>query len=206
MRSKSPIASWGLAFVGICLAVMGYFGPWIPHKTAALTVTGSELNWFSKSFGLPSRELFVLPLIAAGVMLSLTAQRSIVRPLARFGVIVLGILVILASAPVYDSIFSPEYRRQLILMVVGGVLVVLTLFAPRLPHRGWGILVVLLALGGVLPTLWQFAAFHPRVATLYDGAIGVGWGLVICLIGFVLLLAHGILAAVNPSLFATHPR
>ncbi|MFL7793454.1 MAG: hypothetical protein AB8I69_15040 [Anaerolineae bacterium] len=205
MRSKSQIASWGLAFVGICLAIVGYFGPWIPHKAAALTVTGSELSWFSKPFGLPSRELFVLPLIAAGVVFSLTAQRYIARPLARFGVVVLGILVILASTPIYDSIFSPEYRRQLILMAVGGVLVVLTLFAPRLPHRVWGVLIVLLALG-ILPALWQFAAFQPRVAALYKGAIGVGWGLIVCLIGFALLLVRGILAAVNPSLFATSPR
>jgi hypothetical protein len=200
------VVQWGLPFAGIALSVLGYFGPWIPHETAALTVTGSELNWFSKPFGVPSRELFVLPLIAAGVVLSLTAQRFVTRPFARLGVIVLGILVILASTPVYDSIFSPEYRRQLILMVVGGVLVVLTLFAPRLPYRVWGVLIVLLTLGGILPALWQFVAFHPRVATLYDSAIGIGWGLIVCLIGFALLLARGILAAVTPSLFATNPR
>jgi hypothetical protein len=66
-------------------------------------------------------------------------------------------------------------------------------------------LIVLLALG-ILPALWQFAAFQPRVAALYKGAIGVGWGLIVCLIGFALLLVRGILAAVNPSLFATSPR
>ena len=189
-------AKWGLLFAGIVLAVVGYFGPWIPHKTAALTVTGSELSWFAKPFAHVIRELFVLPLIAAAVILGLSAQRLVARPLARIGVVALDVLVILASMPVYDSIASPEYRGQLILMVGGGVLVVLTFFAPRLPRRVWGVLIALLALVGILPALWQFAAFHPRVAALYDDGLGVGWGLVVCVIGFVLLLARGLLAVV----------
>jgi hypothetical protein len=205
MESKSPVAGWGLAFLGVCLAVVGYFGPWIPHKTAALAVTGSELSWFAKPFAQVTRELFVLPLIAAGVILGLTTQRFVTRPLARLGGIVFGVLVILASTPVYDPITSPEYRRQLILMAIGGGLVILTLFAPRLPRRVWGVSIVLLALVGILPTLWQFAAFHPRVAALYDDVLGVGWGLVVCVMGFILLLARGILAIVAPSLSVTNP-
>jgi hypothetical protein len=139
------------------------------------------------------------------VLLGIVAQRLVTRLLARLGVLALGILVILASMPVYDPITSPEYRGQLILMVVGGVLVVLTFFTRRLSYRVWGVSIVLLVLGGVLPALWQFAAFHPRVAALYDSAIGVGWGFIVCLIGFALLLVRGTLAAVTPSLFAKHP-
>jgi hypothetical protein len=206
MGGKSQIRVWGILLLGLVLAVVGYFGPWIPHKTAALTVTGSELSWFAKPFAQVTRELFVLPLVVAGVILGLTAQRLVTRPLVRLGVVVLGLLVILASTPVYDSILSPEYRGQLMVMVIGGVLVVLTLFTPRLPHRVWGGLIVLLALVGILPALWQFVTFHPRVADLYDDVLGVGWGLVVCVIGFVLLLARGILAVVAPSLFATNPR
>jgi hypothetical protein len=206
MESKSPIAGRGLAFLGVCLAVVGYFGPWIPHKTAALTVTGSELSWFAKPFAQVTRELFVLPLIAAAVLLGLIAQRFVTRFLARLGAVVLSFLVILASTPVYDSILTPEYRGQLILMAVGGGLVVLTLFTSWLPCRVWGGLIALLALVGILPTLWQFAAFHPRVAALYDSVLGVGWGLVACVMGFVLLLACGTLAVVVSSLFATNPR
>jgi len=140
------------------------------------------------------------------VILSLTAQRHVTRPLAHLGAVALGVLVILASTPVYDSIASPEYRGQLILMIVGAVLVALTLFAPRLPHRVWGGLIVLLALVGILPALWQFTAFHPRVAALYDDALGLGWGLVVCVMGFVLLLARGLLAVVAPFLVAKNPR
>lgn len=199
MENKSPIAGWGLAFLGVCLAVVGYFGPWIPHKTAALTVTGSELSWFAKPFAQVTRELFVLPLIAAAVILGLAAQRFVTRPLARLGAIVLSLLVILASTPVYDPITSPEYRRQLMLMAVGGGLIILTLFAPRLPRRVWGASIVLLALVGIIPALWQFAAFHPRVAALYDGGLGVGWGLIACVAGFVVILLRGVLVVIAPA-------
>lgn len=197
---------WGFSLLGLGLIVVGYFGPWIPHKTAALTVTGSELSWFAKPFAQVTRESFVLPMIVSAVLLGLVAQRLVARPLARLGVVALGVVVVLASTPVYDSILSPEYRGQLILMVVGGVVVVLTLLAPRLPGRVWGVLIALLALVGILPALWQFAAFHPRVAALYDDELGLGWGVVVCVSGFVLLLARGILAVVVPSLFATNPR
>jgi hypothetical protein len=199
------IASAWLPLAGVALAVVGYFGPWIPHNTAALTVTGSELSWFAKPFAQVTRELFVLPLIATAVILGLVAQRFVVRPLARIGVVALGVLVILASTPVYDSIASAEYRGQLVLMVVGGVLVVLTLFTPRLPRRVWGVLVVLLAFVGILPTLWQFATFLPRVAALYDESLGVGWGFVVCAIGFALLVARGVLAVVAESLDSPRP-
>lgn len=206
MGSKSQIGIWGFLLLGLGLVVVGYFGPWIPHKTAALTVTGSELSWSAKPFAQVTRELFVLPLIAAGVTLGLTTQRFVTRPLARLGAVVLGLLVILASTPVYDSILTPEYRGQLMLMAIGGGLVILTLFTPWLPHRVWGASIVLLALGGILPALWQFASFHPRVAALYDDALGVGWGLVVCVMGFILLLTRGILTVIAPSLFATNPR
>jgi hypothetical protein len=197
---------WGLSFVGIALAVVGYFGPWIPHETAALTVPGSELSWFAKSFGLPLREFFVLPLVVAAVLFSLVAQRLVVRSLARLGVIAFGGLLVLASVPVYDSILASEYRGQLVLTAVGVVLVLLTGFSPRLSRHTWGALVVLLALGGIVPALWRFLTFRPRVAALYDDALGVGWGLVLCVTGFALLLVCGLLAVVISPPPAANPQ
>ncbi|MBN1979461.1 MAG: hypothetical protein JW918_18850 [Anaerolineae bacterium] len=196
---KSQIESWGVVFLGLVLAIVGYFGPWIPHRTAALAVTGSELSWFAKPFAQVTRELFALPPIAAAVLLNLAAQRFVTRPLARLGAVVLSLLVILASTPVYDSIFTPEYRGQLVLMAVGGGLVGLTLFAPRLPRSVWDGLIVLLALVGILPALLQFAAFHPRVAALYDDALGLGWGLIACAAGFALILVRGVLVVITPT-------
>jgi hypothetical protein len=61
-------------------------------------------------------------------------------------------------------------------------------------------LIVLLALVGILPALWQFAAFHPRVAALYGDGLGVGWGLIVCAVGFTLVLVRGILVVIAPRL------
>jgi hypothetical protein len=195
-----------IACLGIVLVVLGYFGPWIPHKTVALTVTGAELYWFSKPFGFPLRALFITPMIGAAVIWGLVAQRLPARKRSRFGLTFLGVGVVLASLPVYDSILSPEYRAQLILTIVGIILVFLTLFAFLLPLRVWGTAVTLLAFLGILPAVWQFAVFYPQVVVLYKEPLGIGWGFIVCVIGSVTLLSYGLGAALAPKRFFTCPQ
>lgn len=191
-----------LCLVGLALAVVGYFGPWIPHQTAALTVAGAELAWFAKFFpqvreGVVAvrRELFGTPLIAAAVLLGLWTRGVNLRPLVRRGAIALAVLIALAALPIYDSPFSAEYRGTLVLTGVGVAMVSLSVFAHRLGRRVYGALFALLAVGGIVPALWQFARLRPLVVALYGETIGLGWGLVACALGFVLLLVGGILAA-----------
>ena len=66
---------FGVRFLGLVLILVGYFGPWVPHRTAALAVTGLELAEFAKFFpqvqgGVVSitRELFYLPLVVAFIL------------------------------------------------------------------------------------------------------------------------------------------
>ena len=41
--------------------------------------------------------------------------------------------------------------------------------------------------------MWQFALLHPLVVALYAVPIGLGWGLIGCAAGSVLLLLSGVL-------------
>ena len=191
-----------LPLLGIVLAVVGYFGPWVPHQTAALTVTGSELAWFAKFFPqvregtvAVRRELFCAPPIIAAVLLGLWARQLDLRPLVRWGAVALAVLIALAALPIYDSPFSAEYRPTLLLTIAGVVMVFLSPLAHRLDRRVYGALFALLAVGGIVPALWQFVRLRPLVVALYGSAIGLGWGLVACALGFVLLLVGGILIA-----------
>ncbi len=72
-RSGLRIARLFLPF-GWMLATVGYYGPWIVHKTAALTLTGSDMGEFVKF--LPGvldgslrvmRQLFYLPPMAVAL-------------------------------------------------------------------------------------------------------------------------------------------
>jgi len=195
---RLQIADFWLRLLGLVFIIVGYFGSWVPHKTAALTVTGFELAEFAKL--LPqvqdgvvpvTRELFLAPLIAAAILLGFLAQPAN-QPTNKL-LILAAILLALAALPPYQFFLAPQYRRQLILATGGLLLVLLTSLARRLPRRARGVLIVLLALAGAVPALWQFALLHPLVVALYNEPLGLGWGLDTCTAGFALLLVSGVL-------------
>jgi hypothetical protein len=223
IRRSSP----AMLMLGLVLVVAGHFCPWVDHKTSALTVTGFELAEFAKFFPQVQggtvpirRELFYLPLVTALVLLAMLAGRPSARPVRApnpflsQSVVVLFAAGLLLSALLPYSIVDaarqaitarapfvpdPQYTGQLALVVAGTVLTLLAPLARRLPRRAWGVLVGLLALVGALPALWQFALLYPLVGALYDGSepLGLGWGLPACMAGFALLVACGVLAAVQ---------
>ncbi|GAG52093.1 unnamed protein product [marine sediment metagenome] len=208
-------SQFAICLLSLVLVVTGYFGPWVDHKTAALTVTGFELAEFAKFFpqvqgGVVSiaRELFYFPLVTVFILLGLLASRSTVRA-ARLIVPLFAAALLLGMLLPYSIVNSarqaltahspfvldPQYTGQLALVVAGMVLTLLTPMARRFPERAWGILVALLALAGAIPALWEFALLRPLVVALYDGKepLGPGWGLIACAAGFALLLLSGIL-------------
>jgi len=219
-RRSSIVGHW-MFLLGLVAAAVGTFGPWVPHETAALAVTGIELAEFAKFFPqveggvVPvARALFYLPLVSFFVLLSAFVVRSSER-FWRFVVpLCLAALSVFVLFP-YSAVESvrrtlaarvpfaldPAYAGRAVLAVLGTMLVLLTSLAHRLPRRGWGALVVLLALAGVVPPLWQFALLRPLVVALYtggSGSLGLGWGLVTCVIGFVLLVVSGVFDLVGP--------
>jgi hypothetical protein len=199
--------------VGLALVFVGYFSPWVPHKTAALAMTGLELAEFAKFFPevesgvVPiSRELFYCPLIAALVLLALLSGRSAVLFVRVLVPLLLAALLLgaLFPFPVVEAALQtlrarvpftldPDYTGQLTLVVVGVVLTLLSPLACRLPRRAWGILGALLALAGAVPALWQFTLLRPLVTALYGEPLGLGWGPILCAVGFTVLLIPGAL-------------
>ncbi len=214
----SQVSNW-LVWLGLVLGIVGYFGPWVGHGTAALTVTGFEMAEFAKFFPQVqggalqlTRALFYLPLVTAAILLALAVGRSNVRGARWIVSPVVAVLLVVALLP-YSAVdgllqaiaagvpvvLDPQYARQTLLVAAGVLLVLLAPLARRIATRAWGIVVVLLALVGAVPALFQFARLRPLVVVLYDRPLGLGWGLVACVAGFVLLLAAGILAVVCPG-------
>jgi len=210
-------SGWRIWLLGLALVVVGYFGPWIPHKTVALTVTGFELAEFAKFFPQVQggvvpihRVLFYSPFVAALFLLALVAGRSAIRPV-RLIVPLFAAAVLLVALLPYSVVGGlrqaltsrspfvpdPEYTEQLAILFVGVVLVLLTPLAGRFSRRARAILVALLALVGAVPALWQFVLLHPLVAALYHARLGPGWGLIGCMVGFALLLISAVFTAVS---------
>jgi len=212
----SPFA---IRLVGLVLVAVGYFGPWVPHKTAALTVTGFELAEFAKFFPqvqggvVPvTRVLFYFPLVVASILLNLFVGRSTVCfvrwvvALCTAGLLLVALLPFSVVESARHSLATgvafavdPPYARQLALVVVGIALTLLAPLAGRLPRRVQSVLIILLALVGAVPALRQFAILRPLVAALYDEPLGLGWGLIACGVGFGLLLLSVVFALVSPE-------
>ena len=220
---KSRVSGFGFYLLGLAFVVVGYFGTWVPHKTAALTVTGFELAKFAKFFPqvqggvVPvTRVLFYFPLVAASVLLALFGQfvvgQSTIRPVRWIVPLCAAALLLVALLPyaVVESVrnalaaraafvVDPQYAGHLALVVVGMALTLLAPLAGRLPRRVQSVLIVLLALVGAVPALWQFVVLRPLVIALYNRPMRLGWGLIVCTAGFGLLVLSGILAAVRPE-------
>lgn len=201
-RQGSPLCS--LQFIGSVLIVIGFFGPWVAHRTAALMVTGYELSEFAKFFPqvqsgiVPIRRgLFITPLLAGTVSLALVIHRSGGARLVRLGATVLAALLGLIALPPLEAALEAQYRMQLILVAGGALLTVLTPLARQLSERVRGMLLLLLALAGAAPALWQVILLRPLVAELYTASTWHGWGFIVCAIGFLALAFAGLRAIVR---------
>lgn len=206
MSRRSRPGAHILQFAACLLIIVGYFGPWIPHKTAGLTMTAYELSEFAKFFPQVQdgtvpvvRALFVTPLLAAAVCVGLLVNRAVGRSSGRFVATAVAALLPLFALPPLESLLARGYRLQLAL-VVGAVLLVLTTLLSRgLVPRLLGILMVLLALAGAIPALWQLVLLRPLVVELYNAPVGLGWGLIVCAAGSVLVFLPGIWEVVSPG-------
>ncbi|MCX7682473.1 MAG: hypothetical protein N2508_11035 [Anaerolineae bacterium] len=198
---------------GLALALVGYFGVWIPHKAAALAITGVELAEWARFLPQPEkREWLYLPLAVVLVLLAVQAGRSS-RLSIRLGTpLLLAALLLTLLLPyvVVDSLrhslsartppaIVPEYRGQLALLIAAVVLVLMAPWSSRLPDRVRGAASALLALIGVVPPLWRFAPLRAHIAAVYGSrTLPLGWGTIVCTLGFVLFIA-GVMAEVKAS-------
>ena len=192
-----------LPLLALTVALVGFFGPWIPHKTAALTVTGFELSELAKFFPEVQtgavrlvRTLFLAPLTAVSVLLGIWVHAYASRRAVRILLTALAALVALAALPPYESLRAPDYAGQLGLALGGALLVLLTPLTRRIGGRTRWIAIALLALAGAVGPLSQFVVLRPLVRALYNQPLGLGWGLVACVAGFGLAAAWAIFAAV----------
>ena len=191
--------------LGWLLAAVGYFGPWIVHATAGLTLSGVDMGEFVKF--LPGvldgslrviRQLFYLPPFAVVATVSLLAGARQLRfpwPLqALFVVVAIPVsLQLLPPAWSPASLLTPEFRLQAIVLVFVWLLLAGFWLLGRLPPWLAGGLSAALALaGGGLPA-WQFLTTKSAIDEVYRAAPAVGWGFIVCVLGLALVAVASVL-------------
>lgn len=200
------------ALAGLLLALVGVWGAWVPHRAAALVLAGWDLAEFVKFLprSLAMREVFYLPVWCIGIALALIAAQPRTKAILRVPLIALALALILALLPPYPYIWNgyqyTEFRWRFLLGVSGLLLVVGSLFSPRLlkdDGHGWvlltGALLAGLSLLGAVPALRQFLQVRDTIEALYGAPLGWGWGLATFISGWIVVGAVGARTLVQGS-------
>jgi|Deesub1362A_J573_1020465.scaffolds.fasta_scaffold03796_2 hypothetical protein len=178
-------------FSGFAITLVGYWGPWVNHKTAALVLSGLEMAEFVKF--LPDvregkepmvRELFYLPLLGVALCLSLFSPS---RPRwARLTMLTMAFLLVIIVLPPYPFILraltSAEFRWQFISAVSCLLLVAVIHFLPRIFRA---LLMSTISLACAFLPLWQFFSIRDALDRTYGRPIQIGWGLWLTAIGIL---------------------
>lgn len=184
---------WLLLIMAGLIGTIGYFGPWVPHRAAGLVILGLDLGEYVKF--LPEvaagqivirRELFYLPLVTASLAASLLAGR---RGLPRWGRILLALVAIPLALAMLPPAWSPvtlalpEFRLQVLAIVVCLGMVPAVVITRYLPNRLVLGLIALLALAAAILPAWGFHQVLPAIAALYHRPLMPGWGFWVALAG-----------------------
>jgi hypothetical protein len=188
--------------VGWVLAAVGYFGPWIAHKTAALTLTGVDLGEFVKFLPLDAsvrvvRQVFYLPPLAVILSIALlVGSRRLGFPwLLRLLMLVLALPVSLQLLPPAwspASLLTAEFRLQTLALGLCWLLLAGFWLLGRLPPRLAGVLSTGLAPAAALLAAWQFLSVKPAIDAVYGTPPPIGWGFWVCLAGLAVVAAASV--------------
>jgi hypothetical protein len=191
------LAGWGLTIVG-------YYGPWIAHHTAALTLSGVDMGEFAKF--LPDvvdgslkavRQLFYLPPVAVVVCVALLIGARRLRFSWPLRVLALAVSVpvslqVLPPAWSPASLVTAEFRVQTIALGICWLLLAGFWWLGRLPIRLTSSLAAVLSLLAGVLSFWQFVVVKTAVDQVYHTPPPTGWGFAVCMIGLAAMTGAGL--------------
>lgn len=188
--------------IALLLILLGYFGPWIPHRVSGLVITGLDLAEYVKFLPVVRsgqvaiwREGFYLPLVAVSLAASFAAfqqARWWRWPLRLLLLTIATVAALNLLPPAWDqSTFSnPEFRLQIGTMGICLGLIVfspLTALLPRIVPIG---IVSLVGIAALWFPAHGFLQILPTIRELYQQPFALGWGLYLTVIGTILLLFY----------------
>jgi uncharacterized membrane protein YidH (DUF202 family) len=198
-RTASHAASprWLPLILAGFLGLVGYLGPWTPHRAAGLVVTGLDLGEYVKF--IPQvmseqvslhREIFYLPLLAGSLTASLVASRRALPWWGRFGLGLSAIPLALAMLPpawTPGTLLQPEFRLQTIAILLCLVMVPGILITRYLPDRLILAVIGLLAVAAAVAPAWGYWRVRGAMEELYRHPLAPSWGFWLEIGGFLLL-------------------
>ena len=204
-RPTSNVRSWLalVLLVGLLLAVLAYWAPWVDHTAAALRLSGQDLGEFVKF--VPAirrgeerfpRQLFYIPPLAVTLSLVLlSTNQSLPYPrwlrsvvLASSIVVLLGLLPPSWGHP--RDLFSAEFRLQGVGILLGAGAAAAHGLYRRLSLRFSASLILVLASAALFAPQAAFWVVRPRIWSAYaTPTIHLGWGLWLHIVAWLVIAA-----------------
>lgn len=200
-RPAARGAAWRLnaLFLGLTASLIGYFMVWLPGPDAGLQLIGIEVGEWIKFLGVGrGRDWFYLPPIVIGLTIALMAATWPNQRPATWLARALAVAVALLAFPAVAAIqLEPPAEWLARLLGIGAVVVVAALGAlvsARAPAARWPwLLIAIVALLGLaLPTM-QYLAVRPVAEAMMKRSLGVGPGVWLNGIGWLLVGAAALL-------------
>lgn len=183
---------------GLTAVLVGYLTVWLPGPSAGLSLIGVEIGEWIKFLGVGSgRNLFYLPPIALGLVLALLTVGWGAREWRAWAMRGLAAAVSLLAIPAVAAIqMEPQSEWLLRVALVGLVAVVALLcgLAAAGPSPGWALaLIAAIALLGAFLPVWEYFVVKPVVERILLQTLGIGVGVWLNSVGFVLIAAVALL-------------
>ncbi len=191
----------GVVFIALMLIGAGYFGPWVWHTTAGLTMSADDLGEWLKFMPIVRagrsgiiRELFYTPIWIAAIGGGLLAGRM--RAIGwKIALMAVCLLIVFTPLPKYPELltafetseFAPTFWLTIVAMLSS---IALAAFGDRLGDRADAIGWTGLGLAAATIAPLHFIKVVPEVDRLYHFAIG--WGVFAVVIGGAGLVAIGV--------------
>jgi hypothetical protein len=194
-----------ITLIGVALAILGFYGPWVTsqRQIAALTYNALDLAEFSKflvraHLGEITREIFLVPIVAAALALALwTSHPNQISRVLRYALSLAAAGLSLVPLPPYPYLLtaysSAEDRGSFWLSVAGLVGVALMfMLGQRIAGRWRSLIFFLLALISALPATWEFfARALPAISQAYGSPALPAWGFWATMMGLLLVATGG---------------
>ena len=205
---QSPYLPTAMVLSGWLLAALGYWGAWVWAAPVGLRVPGIDLAEYVKFIAEVrngqirlTREVFLFPLVAISLSMSLLAQRSELRlpSVLRWLINLLAIPVALAMLPpawTPSLLTTPEFIKQTVAMAI--CIVAAGLSYPllrRMPLTVSAIFVAILALASLVLPVSAFLKLRIPLDAIYGHPVDFGSGPILLTIGLLLVASSPLLLA-----------
>ena len=188
-----PTVRLNLLALGLTAVFVGYFLIWLPGPGTGLQLIGVELGEWIKFLGVgPRRDLFYLPPIALGLVLTLWTAHWPNGRWETWAARGLAVAVAILAFPAVAAITMEPRSEWLLRLVLIGLVAVTALLSAVLAARPgpkawlWLVMAAVAAVGALAPA-WQYLVVRPVVESALHQPVGIGPGVWLNALGGLLV-------------------